>query len=154
MIEIIELETERLRLRQWLPADRCQFLIAERGWGFWATEFKETGQFIGFVGLHIPASESLYCSLRRSSETVSRSGCSISGAIFIKGTQNGMYSRNKLFSEYLYFDHTCRLRCVVKKTNKIQAEEMDNQLGRPDIDWIEFDFPINLSDPLLFSLFV
>jgi RimJ/RimL family protein N-acetyltransferase len=38
-------------------ADRCQSLIAERGWGFWAAEAKETGQFIGFVGFHIPIAE-------------------------------------------------------------------------------------------------
>ncbi|MGE4408190.1 GNAT family N-acetyltransferase [Pseudomonas sp.] len=38
-------------------ADRCQTLIAERGWGFWATELKETREFIGFVGLHEPAAE-------------------------------------------------------------------------------------------------
>ena len=35
-------------------ASRCQSLITERGWGFWATETKEARQFIGFVGLHIP----------------------------------------------------------------------------------------------------
>lgn len=35
-------------------ADRCECLIAERGWGAWATESKATGEFIGFVGLHIP----------------------------------------------------------------------------------------------------
>jgi len=29
-------------------------LISERGWGFWATEIKSTGEFIGFVGLNIP----------------------------------------------------------------------------------------------------
>ena len=33
---------------------RCQSLIAERGWGFWAIESKETGEFIGFTGLHVP----------------------------------------------------------------------------------------------------
>ena len=35
-------------------ADRCERLIAERGWGAWASEIKATGEFIGFVGLHIP----------------------------------------------------------------------------------------------------
>jgi RimJ/RimL family protein N-acetyltransferase len=35
-------------------ADRCERLIAERGWGAWATEIKATGEFIGCVGLHIP----------------------------------------------------------------------------------------------------
>ena len=35
-------------------ADRCERLIAERGWGAWACEIKSTGEFIGFVGLHIP----------------------------------------------------------------------------------------------------
>lgn len=34
-------------------ADRCERLIAEHGWGAWATEIKATGEFIGFVGLHI-----------------------------------------------------------------------------------------------------
>ncbi|HEX5055813.1 MAG TPA: GNAT family N-acetyltransferase [Gammaproteobacteria bacterium] len=88
MAEIIEIETERLRLRQWLPvdrepfaalnadpkvtqyfpfpidrtasdamADRCETLIAERGWGFWAAEIKQQRQFIGFIGLHIPVPE-------------------------------------------------------------------------------------------------
>lgn len=88
MAELIEVETERLRLRQWRPtdrepfaalnadlrvmeffpstltrdesdamADRCQLLIEERGWGFWAAECKGTGEFIGYVGLHIPSAE-------------------------------------------------------------------------------------------------
>ena len=35
-------------------ADRCCKLIAERGWGIWAVELKQTQSFIGFVGLHIP----------------------------------------------------------------------------------------------------
>lgn len=88
MAELIEFDTERLRLRQWCAADRepfaalnadpkvmefypaplgraesdamanrCQALIAERGWGFWAVELKNTHEFIGFVGLHIPVPE-------------------------------------------------------------------------------------------------
>ena len=36
-------------------ADRCQTLIVERGWGFWAVEAKATQAFIGFVGLHTPS---------------------------------------------------------------------------------------------------
>lgn len=35
-------------------AQRCQGLISMRGWGLWAAEEKQTGNFIGFVGLHIP----------------------------------------------------------------------------------------------------
>ena len=88
MPELIEFDTERLRLRQWCAADqepfaalnadpkvmeffpaplsrtesdaianRCQALIAERGWGFWAIETKNENEFIGFVGLHTPAPE-------------------------------------------------------------------------------------------------
>lgn len=34
--------------------DRCQTLIAARGWGFWAVETKSVSELIGFVGLHIP----------------------------------------------------------------------------------------------------
>src|SRR5688572_9221100 len=86
MSELIEIETQRLRLRQWRAADRAPFaalnadpkvseflpaaldragsdamadrlesLITERGWGLWAVETKAGGEFIGFVGLHIPA---------------------------------------------------------------------------------------------------
>ncbi|MGF1723913.1 GNAT family N-acetyltransferase [Photobacterium nomapromontoriensis] len=33
-------------------ASKIQGLILEKGWGFWAVELKETGAFIGFVGLH------------------------------------------------------------------------------------------------------
>jgi RimJ/RimL family protein N-acetyltransferase len=84
----IELETQRLLLRQWKAEDRepfavlnadpvvmeyfpapltreksdamadyCERLIAERGWGAWATEIKATGEFIGFVGLNIPRAD-------------------------------------------------------------------------------------------------
>lgn len=42
-------------------AQRCQDLIAERGWGFWAAETKDKHTFIGLVGLHIPNFE-LPCS--------------------------------------------------------------------------------------------
>jgi RimJ/RimL family protein N-acetyltransferase len=34
--------------------DRCQALIEERGWGFWAVEIRGSGEFLGFVGLHVP----------------------------------------------------------------------------------------------------
>lgn len=92
MANLIEFETERLRLRQWQPADRepfaalnadprvmtcfpkpltraesdafaerCETLIQARGWGLWAAELKAEQQFIGFVGLHMPAAE-LPCS--------------------------------------------------------------------------------------------
>ena len=85
MTELIEFDTERLRLRQWCSSDRepfaalnadprvmeffpalltraesdaianrCESLISERGWGVWAVELKTAGDFIGFVGLHIP----------------------------------------------------------------------------------------------------
>ena len=32
--------------------DRVTALIAERGWGLWAVELKNTEEFIGFIGLH------------------------------------------------------------------------------------------------------
>jgi RimJ/RimL family protein N-acetyltransferase len=35
-------------------ADRCQALIAARGWGFWAVELRSNGDFLGFVGLREP----------------------------------------------------------------------------------------------------
>jgi RimJ/RimL family protein N-acetyltransferase len=88
MTELIEFDTERLRLRQWRSADRepfaainadprvmeflpalltraesnaiadhCEALIGERGWGVWAVELKTGGDFIGFVGLHIPTDQ-------------------------------------------------------------------------------------------------
>lgn len=88
MTELIEFETERLRLRQWKSADRapfaalnddkrvmeffpsqlsrtesdamadrCESLIHQRGWGLWAAELKESGEFIGYVGLHTPAAQ-------------------------------------------------------------------------------------------------
>lgn len=92
MAQPIELETNRLRMRQWSLADRAPFaelnadprvmeylsepltraasdamaqrfqnLIAERGWGFWVTQSRASGEFAGFVGLHVPSS-SLPCS--------------------------------------------------------------------------------------------
>lgn len=33
-------------------AHQIQFLIEKNGWGFWALELKENGEFIGFTGLH------------------------------------------------------------------------------------------------------
>lgn len=35
-------------------ADRCRLFIEENGWGLWAVEHKESGDFIGFVGLNKP----------------------------------------------------------------------------------------------------
>jgi len=34
--------------------DRLSDHIAQRGWGLWALEEKQSGDFIGFVGLHVP----------------------------------------------------------------------------------------------------
>ena len=34
---------------------RWQARIEQRGWGLWAAELRRTGEFIGFVGLEIPA---------------------------------------------------------------------------------------------------
>lgn len=38
-------------------AVRCRDLIDAQGWGFWATEIKASGEFIGFVGLNRPTAE-------------------------------------------------------------------------------------------------
>ena len=35
----------------------CEAEIAHRGWGFWAVELRESGAFIGFVGLDVPSFE-------------------------------------------------------------------------------------------------
>ena len=35
-------------------ADKIRTLIKTQGWGFWAVEIKEKGEFIGFTGLHKP----------------------------------------------------------------------------------------------------
>lgn len=37
--------------------DKCQSLIAQRGWGVWAVELLETKEFIGMIGLHIPSAD-------------------------------------------------------------------------------------------------
>ena len=49
--------TRLTRAESDMIADRCQSLIQERGWGFWATELKASREFIGFVGLHTPSAE-------------------------------------------------------------------------------------------------
>ena len=41
-------------------AQRCAAEIARLGFGFWATELRASGQFIGFVGLHVPAFEASF----------------------------------------------------------------------------------------------
>ncbi len=33
-------------------ASKCQALIAEKGWGFWAASLLSSNEFIGFIGLH------------------------------------------------------------------------------------------------------
>lgn len=88
MLQPIEFNTERLRLRQWCArdrepfaqlnadprvmecfpnlldratsdalADRIEANLRDRGWGLWAVEIQATEEFIGFVGLNIPAVE-------------------------------------------------------------------------------------------------
>ena len=86
MSSVTEIQTERLRLRQWRDDDRDAFAamgqdprvmehfpepanrttsdqlvdhwqahIARNGWGFWAAERLDSGEFIGFVGLQVPS---------------------------------------------------------------------------------------------------
>ena len=38
-------------------AEKCEKLINNNGWGFWAVELKNNSEFIGFVGLHNPEDE-------------------------------------------------------------------------------------------------
>lgn len=88
MSKVIEIQTRRLRLRQWRNSDWPLFaalnadsevmafyphpleasesnalaekftaLIAMKGWGFWAVERIEDGEYIGFVGLNEPSYE-------------------------------------------------------------------------------------------------
>jgi len=83
MARIIQLQSERLILRQWEDkdyspfatintdpevmqytpiilsteesnqfADRLRDIIQSQGWGLWALELKDTGEFIGYAGLH------------------------------------------------------------------------------------------------------
>lgn len=47
--------TVQTRDESMVMAKRCQDLIATHGWGPWAAEEKQTGNFIGFIGLHIPS---------------------------------------------------------------------------------------------------
>jgi len=35
-------------------AENCRQMLERQGWGLWAVEVKEGGEFIGFVGLHAP----------------------------------------------------------------------------------------------------
>ncbi|WP_338804722.1 GNAT family N-acetyltransferase [Xenorhabdus griffiniae] len=83
---VVELATERLRLRAWKAEDREPFFRLssnpdvmeffpdiltktqsdtfidncirkfemQGGWGLWAVELKQNGEFIGFVGLNVP----------------------------------------------------------------------------------------------------
>jgi RimJ/RimL family protein N-acetyltransferase len=37
--------------------DRIEAKMSDRGWGWWAVEIRSTQEFIGFVGLNIPAVE-------------------------------------------------------------------------------------------------
>ncbi len=38
-------------------AQKLAVLIEKRGWGLWALELKESGEFIGFTGLHKPEAD-------------------------------------------------------------------------------------------------
>lgn len=38
-----------------IAVEKWQAEIAERGWGLWAVERRDTAEFIGFVGLHVPS---------------------------------------------------------------------------------------------------
>lgn len=45
------------RVRSDAMAQRCQDLIASRGWGFWAFQERASAAFVGMVGLHIPSAD-------------------------------------------------------------------------------------------------
>lgn len=35
-------------------AENCRHMLEQQGWGLWAVEVRDNGEFIGFVGLHAP----------------------------------------------------------------------------------------------------
>ena len=49
------LSSPRDRAATYAAIDKWSAHIAERGWGFWAVELKQTKEFVGFVGLQVPA---------------------------------------------------------------------------------------------------
>jgi RimJ/RimL family protein N-acetyltransferase len=54
--EVMEfLSSRRDSATTFAAIDKWTALLSERGWGFWAVELKQTNEFIGFVGLQIPA---------------------------------------------------------------------------------------------------
>src|SRR5437667_103130 len=100
-----ELETPRLKLRQWCAADlepfaslnadpvvieflsrcltraesdefgeRVRSELAQRGWGLWAVEVREQGEFIGFVGLSEPSFEAHFTPCTEIGWRLARSG--------------------------------------------------------------------------------
>ncbi len=50
--------------------DRSIPMIDERGWGLWALEVRDTGEFIGFTGLSVPSFEAPFMSVDSSMPTV------------------------------------------------------------------------------------
>lgn len=49
------LSSSRDRATAYAAIDKWSALLAGRGWGFWAVELKTANEFIGFVGLQVPA---------------------------------------------------------------------------------------------------
>jgi RimJ/RimL family protein N-acetyltransferase len=41
-------------------ARKAEAEIARQGWGLWAVELRDSGAFIGFVGLHVPSFEAAF----------------------------------------------------------------------------------------------
>lgn len=49
------LSSPRDRATTFAAIDTWSTLLGKRGWGFWAVELKKTKEFVGFVGLQVPA---------------------------------------------------------------------------------------------------
>src|SRR5204863_10045154 len=55
-------------------AEGARSELAQRGWGLWAVEVREHGQFIGLVGLSEPSSEAHFTACTDVGWRLSRSG--------------------------------------------------------------------------------
>src|SRR5438045_740629 len=60
-------------------AERVRSELAQRGWGLWAVEVREQGQFIGFLGLSEPSFEAHFtpCTPRSDGAWRARAGAAV-----------------------------------------------------------------------------
>jgi RimJ/RimL family protein N-acetyltransferase len=117
--------------------DRQLSAIEERGWGLWALEVRDTGEFIGFTGLSVPSFEAPFISAGSSMPTVEI------GWRLAKGAWGNGYASEAARAALAYGFGPAGLDEIVSftATTNLPSQRVMQRIGMVHVEPGDFDHP-------------